>query len=156
MGFAVIEGIYITPLKVIGDERGEVRHGLRASEDSFRGFGETYFSVVNRGVVKGWKKHLRMHSNLIVAAGSIRFVCCDDREGSPTRGVVEEYCLSRSVYGRLTIPPGIWMAFQGTSEGTNLLVNIASVEHDPNEVMNLRLDDGGAPRVDWERHPQGR
>ena len=145
----MMEGVQITPLKVMRDERGEVRHGLRGSEDSFKGFGEVYFSVVNRGVVKGWKKHLRMHSNLIVADGCVRFVCCDDRKDSPTKGAVEEFCLSRSEYGRLTVPPGIWTAFQGMSEGTNLLMNLASIEHDPEEALGLGLDDDSAPRFDW-------
>ena len=33
-----------------------------------------YFSVVNPGVVKGWKLHKKMTCNLIVPIGTIKFV----------------------------------------------------------------------------------
>ena len=34
----------------------------------------------------------------------------------------------------LTVPPLVWIGFQGLEQGMNLLLNIASIPHDPNEV----------------------
>ncbi|MDP8916382.1 MAG: dTDP-4-dehydrorhamnose 3,5-epimerase, partial [Pseudomonadota bacterium] len=43
-------------------------------------------------------------------------------------------------YGRLTIPPGLWMAFGGVGGGLNLLLNLASIEHDPAEADSRPID----------------
>ncbi len=47
---------------------------------------------------------------------------------------------SRATYQRLTIPPGYWVAFGGVGEDLNLLLNIASLPHDPNESRSLPLE----------------
>ena len=41
-----IEGIKITPLKIISDNRGSVMHMLRSDSDVFQKFGEIYFSTI--------------------------------------------------------------------------------------------------------------
>jgi len=78
--------------------------------------------------------------NIIVPVGEIGFVLFDDREGCLTRGNFFEIVLSRKNYFRLTIPAGIWMAFYGIGEGENLLLNIASILHDPTEAVNLPIE----------------
>jgi dTDP-4-dehydrorhamnose 3,5-epimerase len=37
-----IEGVVITPLRQIPDERGKIMHMLRADADHYKGFGEIY------------------------------------------------------------------------------------------------------------------
>lgn len=146
----LIAGLNVTPLRVIADERGEVKRGLRSSESDFGGFGELYFSSVRQGVVKGWKKHLRMHSNLIVIQGKVRFVVFDDRPESSTFGKISCIELSSTEnYSRITIPANLWMAFQGLGDGTNQLANLASIEHDPTEALSIPINDVTMPSVDW-------
>ena len=138
---AKIEGVSLTKLKVISTEGGSVMHGLKSTEDSFSGFGEAYFSTVAAGTIRGWKRHRHMTLNLIVIVGEIRFVLIDDR-GSLKELKMDEITLSREhSYGRLTVPPGIWMAFQGIESPTNVLANIANIEHDPLEADQVPLDD---------------
>lgn len=131
----LFEGIELTPLKIIEGEKGNVMHALKCTDDNFESFGESYFSTVLFRDVKGWKKHKIMISNLIVPVGAVKFVFYDDREGSTTFGSFCEVVLSVSNYQRLTVQPGIWMAFQGASEDLNLLMNIASIPHDPLESI---------------------
>ena len=50
----MIEGVRITPLRQIPDERGTVMHMLRADAPHFEGFGEIYFSWVYPGAIKAW------------------------------------------------------------------------------------------------------
>jgi dTDP-4-dehydrorhamnose 3,5-epimerase len=134
-----INGVTITPLRIIPGDSGDVMHALKQQEISFRGFGEAYFSTVRKQAVKGWKRHQRMILNLIVPVGAIRFVLYDDRAGSETFKVFQETVLSRENYQRLTVPPGVWMAFQGVSDEVNMLLNIASIPHDPMEAESLPL-----------------
>lgn len=136
----MIDGLTITPLKKIKHEKGDVYHALKCSEESFTQFGEAYFSTVQSGVVKGWKKHTEMKMNLVVPVGSIRFVLFDDRPESSTNGVFYEITLSHDNYCRMTVAPGIWMAFQGQGHELNLLLNIASIEHSPVEAKTAVLE----------------
>ncbi|MFI5125155.1 MAG: dTDP-4-dehydrorhamnose 3,5-epimerase family protein [Chitinophagales bacterium] len=136
----VIDEVMLTPLRIISGDSGDVMHALKQQEASFYGFGEAYFSTVKNKSVKGWKKHRKMILNLIVSSGAIRFVLYDGRAGSKTFQAIQEFVLSRENYQRLTVPPGIWMAFQGLSDDVNMLLNIASIPHDPADAENLPVE----------------
>lgn len=135
-----MEGVLLTPLKQIYHPKGDVFHGLKKSDPGFSDFGEAYFSSVHSGDIKPWKKHIRMTLNLIVPVGRIRFVMYDDRSDSPTKGQTFAVEIGSDNYQRLTVSPGIWMAFEGLDDGLNLLLNLADMEHDPDEVERAELD----------------
>lgn len=123
-----------TELRIIPHEKGDICHGLKASEQSFAGFGEAYFTHINQGETKGWKKHLEMTMNLIVPLGDVSFHIYDtlnDRRRT--------YRINSENYGRLTVPPGLWVAFEGHGS-LNLILNIASIEHSPCEAETAPLD----------------
>jgi dTDP-4-dehydrorhamnose 3,5-epimerase len=140
-----IEGVMLTPLRVIKGESGDVMHALKQQEESFQGFGEAYFSTVRPGAVKGWKKHRRMLLNVVVPVGAIKFVLYDPRLGSNSYQTIQEVVLSIENYQRLTVPPGIWMAFQGVGPKENILLNMASIPHDPLEADNLPVQNESIP-----------
>ena len=133
-----IEGTILTPLKIIEGVSGNVWHGLKNDETSFAGVGEAYFSGVLKNAIKGWKKHREMILNIIVPVGAIHFVLFDDRSHSDSYRQFQEIILSQQNYQRLTVPPGVWMAFRGMDD-QNLLLNIASIKHEPSEAENLPL-----------------
>lgn len=130
----MIDGVILTPLKQIFHPKGDVWHAMKCHDQGFFGFGEAYFSTIHCGDIKPWKKHLRMTLNFVIPVGKIRFVIYDDREESRTKGHFLDVTLSHENYQRVTIPPGLWVAFSGVDEGLNLLLNIADLEHDPAEV----------------------
>jgi len=137
---SVSPGLLFTPLRRIATPKGEVRHGLRASDAGFAGFGEVYFTEVLPGAVKGWKRHRLMTLNLVVVCGTVRFIVHDGAQ--PARRIAS-YVISAegaAPYGRLTVPPGLWMGFQGLGQGRNLLMNLASHEHDPTEAESCELE----------------
>ena len=128
-----MDGVILTKLKQINDDKGAVFHAMKKSDKGFSGFGEAYFSTVNKDDIKGWKKHTQMTLNLVVPIGEIEFVVCD-RES-------EEFYtirLSQTNYHRLTVKPGLWVGFKGIGD-YNVLLNIASIEHDPSESVNIDL-----------------
>jgi len=137
----MIQGVQVTPLKRISNEKGDIYHALKSSEKSFSAFGEAYFSCVNQGDIKGWKMHTRMVLNLVVPVGAIKFVAFDGRKDSKTYKEFFELVISKDNYCRLTIPPYIWLSFEGVDKELNLLLNLASIVHDPNESLNCDLDD---------------
>ena len=134
-----MDGVTLTPLKKITHPKGDIFHAMKASDDGFFGFGEAYFSTVNQGEAKGWKKHTEMTLNLIVVIGEIEFVVYDDNSFYSVR-------LSKNNYQRLTVDPGLWVSFRGVSV-ENMLLNLASIEHNPDESVNIDLN---AFDYNWE------
>ena len=134
----MIKDVVITKLDIINTIGGSVMHTMKASSAGYAGFGEAYFSQVDKGAIKAWKQHKRMTLNLVVPVGEIRFVLFDDREVLNTQ--FQEIIISKNNYCRFTVPPMIWMGFQGFSDGGSMLLNIANMEHDPNEVDRKEVD----------------
>jgi dTDP-4-dehydrorhamnose 3,5-epimerase len=151
-GEALIEGVRVVPLRQIPDERGKVMHMLRADDPHFERFGEIYFSTVYAGVVKGWHFHDRMTINYAVPVGSIKLVLFDDRDGSPTRGELQELFVGESNYALVTVPPHIWNGFKGIGHPYSVVANCATIPHDPSEITRLDPFSTKIP-YDWEvRH----
>jgi dTDP-4-dehydrorhamnose 3,5-epimerase len=145
----MIDGVRITPLRQICDERGKVMHMVRSDAPEFAGFGEIYFSAVYPGAIKGWHIHTRMTLNYAVPHGHIKFVLYDAREGSKTRGEVQEIFLGPDNYQLVTVPPLVWNGFKGIGLQTALVANCASIPHDPTEIDRLDPFDPTIP-YDWD------
>jgi dTDP-4-dehydrorhamnose 3,5-epimerase len=141
-----IDGVVITELRQIRDERGAVLHMLRCDSPEFTRFGECYFSEIFFGVVKAWKLHRAQTQHLAVPIGRIRLVIYDDREGSPTRSKMQVIELGRpDAYLRITIPPKLWYGFGGISRAASLLVNCVDLPHLPSESDFCSVDSGKIP-----------
>lgn len=142
----MIKDVLITNLKIIDTLGGEVMHAMKKSDNGFESFGEAYFSHIDKDAIKAWKRHKKMTLNLIVPLGKIRFVLFDDRDTLKTK--FQEVIISRDNYCRLTVPPMIWMGFQGLSDNGSMLLNIASIEHDPMECEKKNIKQ---IEFDWNR-----
>lgn len=129
----MIEGVIITSLRQIYDERGKVMHMLREDMPPFIRFGEMYFSCVMPGAVKAWKRHRLMTLNCAVPHGQIKFVIYDDRPESSTRGAIQDIELGQDNYCLLTVPPGVWTGFSCIASEMSILANCATIPHEPNE-----------------------
>jgi dTDP-4-dehydrorhamnose 3,5-epimerase len=129
-----MDGVILTPLKQIFNPKGDVFHGMKKSDIGFDGFGEAYFSTINKNDIKGWKKHTKMTLNLVVPLGEIEFVVYDEKSKK-----FFDVKLSQDNYQRLTVEPGLWMSFRGIGEN-NMLLNLASIEHDPREAINVDIN----------------
>jgi dTDP-4-dehydrorhamnose 3,5-epimerase len=138
----MINGVSLHDEKHIIVPKGDIYHAIKSTDDGFCGFGEAYFSEIECGQVKGWKRHNRMTLNIVVPVGAIKFVIYDDRESSSTKGSFQEVILSvKDNYQRLTVPAGLWMAFVGLGEGVSMLMDIIPELHDDSESSKRCLDD---------------
>ena len=135
----MIDGVIISPLKIMKVNEGNVLHGMKRTDKGYFGFGEAYFSFIKTGEIKGWKRHHEMTLNLIVPSGEIQFVMFDDRNINEKK--FQNVILSVQNYYRLTIPPMVWVAFKGLSNEKSILLNIANIPHDPNESESKKLNE---------------
>ena len=145
----MIDGVVLTPLKQIFDERGKVMHMLDVNSSTFSSFGEIYFSCTYPGVVKAWHLHKEMTLNYAVIQGEIKIVLFDDRPTSPTRGQVEEIFVSPENYMLVTVPPKVWNGFKCVGLETAIVANCATIPHDPSEISRLDPTDSSIP-YSWD------
>ncbi len=145
----MIEGVKVTPLKQIFDERGKIMHMIRADSDVFTQFGEIYFSCINTGAIKAWHLHKQMTLNYAAIHGEIKFVLYDDRPNSKTKGCIDEYFLSPENYCLITVPPMVWNGFKGIGTKDSIVANCATIPHDPLEIERKSAFDTSIP-YDWK------
>ena len=151
MDGAVIEDVQVVPLRRIPDERGTILHMLRSTDPHFIQFGEIYFTTVYQGVVKGWHRHREMTLNYACIHGRVKLALFDERDGSPSRGVVQEVFLGPDNHGLVVIPPGIWTGLKGMSQPFAIVANCCTHPHDPSRTTRLDPFDNDIP-YDWDLH----
>ena len=134
----MIAGVHIIPLRRIPDERGTIYQMLKCTDSYFEQFGEIYFSTVYKGVIKGWHKHHEMTLRYACIFGRIKLVLYDEREDSPTKGLLMEIFLGPDDYSLVIIPPHIWNGFKGMSKPFAIVANCCTHPHDP--LRTTRLD----------------
>lgn len=145
----MIEGVKITPLKQILDERGKIMHMLRNDAEGYTGFGEIYFSCVHPGAIKGWHIHKEMVLNYAVPHGNIKFVLYDDRVNCATRGELQEIFMGPDNYCLVTVPPMVWNGFKGIGQEMAIVANCTSITHRADEIDRLDPFDPSIP-YNWD------
>ena len=102
----MIEGVKTKQLKPHCDERGRVMEMLRSDDDCYQKFGQCYMTTAGPGVVKAWHYHKKQTDYFTCVAGMMKLVLFDSRDGSPTKGQVNEFFLGIHNPIMVVIPPG--------------------------------------------------
>ena len=136
-----IEGVKITSLKIISDDRGSVMHMMRNDSKVFDKFGEIYFSTIFKGKIKAWHLHKEATLNYACVYGEVKLVLFDERNGSSTFGEYQEILLSLKNYNLITIPPNIWNGFKGCNDQFSIIANCLNLPHNEKEMVRLDVKD---------------
>ena len=75
-------------------------------------------------------------------------VVYDDREGSSTRGELDEIFLGPDSYALAIVPPGVWNGFKGMSAPHSIVANACTRPHDPSRSRRLDPFENESPN-DW-------
>ena len=149
---AMIDGVVVKPLNVIPDERGMLMEIFRSDDEMFEKFGQCYITMAYPEVVKAWHYHAEQTDHFCCVKGMIKVVLYDDREGSPTRGVVNEFFMGEQKPLLLRIPKGVLHGFKGIGVEPGLLLNIPDKTYDYQDPDEFRVPahDNDIP-YSWER-----
>ena len=143
----MIQGVKITTLKKIDDERGSVMHMLRNDSEIFSKFGEIYFSISYPKAIKAWHMHKDMILNYACIEGKLKLVLYDDRTNSKTFGKIQELTLSTDDYFLVTVPPLIWNGFVNIGNNNSILANCSSVPYRDDEIIRKSPFDKQIPYI---------
>jgi dTDP-4-dehydrorhamnose 3,5-epimerase len=136
----LIDGVRLKPLKVIPDERGRLMEMLRRDDDLFIEFGQTYLTTMYPGVTKAWHYHKLQTDHFVCVRGTIKLALYDEREGSPTRGTVNEFFVGDHNPLLVQIPREVWHGFKNVGDCEALIVNVVTRPYDHAHPDEYRID----------------
>ena len=148
----MIDGVKIKQLKVIPDERGRLMEILREDDEIFMRFGQVYLTTGYPGVVKAWHYHKVQNDHFCVVKGMMKVVLYDARDGSPTKGEVNEFFLGEHRPVVLRIPPLVYHGFKTISQEEALLINVSTqvYRHDGPDEFRVHPHENDIP-YKWAR-----
>lgn len=135
----MIHGVQIKPLVVHADERGFFTELFREDDPQYTHFGQANLSLNYPGVIRAWHWHEQQEDLWTVVNGMVKAVLYDPREGSPTKGEVQEVFLGEHNRALLRIPIGVVHGYKTIGTQPSLLVYFVTKPYDRNDPDELRL-----------------
>jgi dTDP-4-dehydrorhamnose 3,5-epimerase len=136
----MIDGVQVKKLRVIPDERGRLMEILRCDEDIFMKFGQVYLTTTYPQVVKAWHYHKVQTDFITCVKGMLKLVLYDDREGSPTRGEINEFFIGDYNPCLVRVPNMVYHGWKCVSEEEAFVVNAPTEPYSAAEPDEFRLD----------------
>jgi dTDP-4-dehydrorhamnose 3,5-epimerase and related enzymes len=150
----LIEGVHVKQQRLNTDERGFLMEIMRPDWDVFRKFGQVYVTSAYPGVVKAWHYHKNQWDNFVCVRGMMKVALYDDREGSPTKGAINEFIIGERNSHLIQIPPLVYHGFKCISTEEALIVNVPTemYHYDQPDEFRLPPDTEEIP-YDWGLAP---
>lgn len=149
----MIEGVVVKNLRKVADERGWLMEILRSDWEIFEKFGQVYVTTANPRVVKAWHMHKSQTDHLACIKGEAKLVLCDGREGSLTKGEVNEFMMGEDNPLIVKVPAGVWHGFEARG-GMAMVVNVPTALYNYKEPDEHRLPpDTKEIPYDWKLTP---
>lgn len=124
----------VQSLNEINSDNSKIIKIIDKNKKNFYGIEEIYSSNFKKNIIRAWKKHTKMFSNILVIKGSVKFKFYDDNFITS-----KEVILSENDKKIIFIKPNIWFGFKGLSDN-NSIINISNIVHDDKEVLKKNYD----------------
>ena len=148
----LIDGVRTKTLRLIPDERGWLMEILRSDDpDYFQKFGQVYVSATYPGVVKAWHYHKHQIDNFACVSGMVKLVLVDTREGSPTKGAINEFFLGTQNPTLVQVPNLVYHGWKCISIEVSTVVNVPTELYRYDDPDEYRLEAHGTLPYDWAR-----
>ncbi len=145
----MIEGVKVKNLKVIPDNRGRLMEIFRVSETGIKPE-QVYMTTALEGVVKDKDKfhmHNGQNDNMCCISGKMKIVLVDTRDGSGTKGEINEFEIGEGNFCLITIPKKVLHAFKSL-KGESVVINCIDREYDKKAPDEIRVDN---IYYDWDK-----
>ena len=112
---------------------------LRCDDEIFNQFGQVYLTTAYPGVVKAWHYHKKQTDNFTCIKGMMKVVLYDSREGSPTRGQLNEFFLGDQNPLLISVPPLVYHGFKAIGEETAFFLSVPTFAYNYDDPDEFRL-----------------
>ena len=158
-------GVKVLDLKKLPDERGFFAEAVR---EDWRGLLEEdrivqlNLSMSYPGMIRAWHRHVRGQVDyFIVVNGAMKICAYDDREGSETRGQLDEVIASSEKLQVVRIPGHYWHGTKTIGNEPSLTFYCVNRLYDPKNPDEERrawndttiIDPRAKQPFDWNRPP---
>ena len=140
--FGTIDGVVVKNLKKIIDDRGFLMEIFRSDWPEFQKFGQTYMTTCRPGVVKAWHYHKLQWDHFVPIRGNALIGLYDSRDGSPSKGTLQEIEVGEGEPKFIKIPPLVYHGFTPIDAKDIWVINT------PTELYNYKQPD--EYRLEWD------
>lgn len=159
----LVDGVIIYPLKVNKDSSGVLVETLRKDWPQIYGkdreFAMQYCSVTPPNLARDenvWHHHNNQEDRFIVVDGSIVTAIGDNRENSPTKGLLNLFSMSSESPYILLIPKRTLHGFMVVSEKEAILLNFPTELYNKEDELRIPHEEAGITFADgspfsWDR-----
>jgi dTDP-4-dehydrorhamnose 3,5-epimerase len=134
---SLIEGVVLREVRNVPQRSGLLTELFR--RDWLDGEADQVFQVLlPAGALSAWHAHEAVTDRLFVSYGSLKIVLYDDREGSPTHGLVNEILCSLYRPRLILVPPKVWHGVQNASKEPAMIVNVPDRAYDYDQPDHWR------------------
>ena len=144
----MIDGVTVKRLKPISDERGRLMEIFRVSETKINPK-QVYLTTAYENVVKdknAFHMHKKQHDFFCCVKGMIKLVLVDTRDGSKTKGEINEFEIGEDSFSLVGIPQEVLHAFK-SMKGESFIINCISNEYDKSDPDEIRIEN---KYYDWD------
>jgi dTDP-4-dehydrorhamnose 3,5-epimerase len=98
-----------------------------------------YMFTLRPGQTKGWGMHKEHEDRYFILAGDLEIVMYDEREDSPTRGLVASVVLTEHRRRLMNVPTGVWHANRNLGTEDVIVINCPTTPYDHEDPDKYRL-----------------
>lgn len=98
-----------------------------------------YSFTIRPGMIKGWGLHKKHEDRYFILYGEMEVVLYDERDDSPTCGLVSKIVLSEYRRRLMNIPAGVWHADRNLGSKDVVVVNFPTIQYDHSDPDKYRL-----------------
>ena len=102
-------------------------------------------------MVKAWHYHKKQTDFFACVAGMVKLVLIDTREGSPTRGAVNEFFIGEQNPQLVRVPHLVYHGWKCISATPALVVNVPTEPYHYADPDEFRVEPHGTLPYDWTR-----
>ena len=138
----LIHGVTVKKLQVNCDERGRLMEMIRSDDRDLKQikFDQVYMTTAYPGVTKAWHYHKKQTDHFVCVRGMMKVVLFDPREGSPTKGLVNEFFIGEHAPFLIEIPNLVYHGFKCVSDHEAMVINFTTETYDYQNPDEFRLD----------------
>ena len=128
-----LDKIKVIELKVIKNSKGDLLKYLDKKSKYFKKFGETYFTEIKKGNIKGWNYHKKLYSLIAVPYGSVKFTFAENIDKKKKIIII-----GKKNYSLIIAPPGLWFKFESLTK-LSLIINTLNDIHKSSETLKTPI-----------------
>ena len=145
----LIDGVRVIEIANVVKDNGHLTEIFRASwvgETASR-VEQVFQAVLNRGAISAWHAHEKTNDRLFVSFGTARIVLYDDREESPTRGMINEFRFGTIRPALIIVPTRVWHGLQNIDDGVTIVLKLVdrAYEYEDPDHWRVPFDSAAIP-----------